>query len=141
MSKRSLLGRARRAGGDVLARRLVEVGAGEQPDRDLLRDLSAVHGTRPLTGNGTRSARRQDLWMLLRPKKGLLRDVLGPLDVTAEPLRHVHQQRQRVLLGDARAFWAHRLADEPSTEAWAVSGVDHPAGARAARQGRPAPVR
>jgi len=35
MSKRSLLSRARGTGGDVLARRLVEVGAGGQRDRDL----------------------------------------------------------------------------------------------------------
>ncbi len=39
------LNRARRAGGDLLARRLVEVGADEPPDRDLILDLWAVHGT------------------------------------------------------------------------------------------------
>jgi hypothetical protein len=47
-----LLNRARRAGGDLLARRLVEVGADEPPERDLILDLSAVHGTKPVAPIG-----------------------------------------------------------------------------------------
>jgi hypothetical protein len=43
----------------VLARRLVEAGGGEQPDRDLLLDLSAVH-------------------------EGLPRDLLGPPAITTD---------------------------------------------------------
>jgi hypothetical protein len=50
----------------MLARRLVEVGCGEQPDRDFLLDLSAVHGTRPLPDTVHNTTRAQSRFIFIR---------------------------------------------------------------------------
>ena len=50
----------------MLARRLVEVGCGEQPDRDFLLDLSAVHGTRPLPDTVHNTKRAQSRFIFIR---------------------------------------------------------------------------